>query len=245
MKKTILSALILSFTIASAAWAQTPLDGGWRLVSVDGQPLVGIKTIAIYQDGYFMFGQYQSDGSFISAGGGGYELAGDELKVVYGFFTEDPSEVQSPTIYPAQLDDKQLTLENTFSGTQVWERIEEEPTPLTGTWRFAARVDEEGNEGERRRAGTRMTVKILSGGRFQWAAYNYATKEFMGTGGGTYEATEDGEYTENIEFFSRDDSRVGASLSFQYSRTGDDWYHKGSNSRGEPMHEVWTKGIGN
>jgi len=90
-----------------------------------------------------------------------------------------------------------------------------------------------------------MTIKILSGSRFQWAAFNYATKEFMGTGGGTYDATQDGEYTEEIEFFSRDDGRVGASLSFEYSRTGDDWYHKGLNSRGEPMHEIWTQGAGN
>ncbi|MEM9829564.1 MAG: hypothetical protein AAF944_02950 [Bacteroidota bacterium] len=242
--KPLLSLLILIITTAGCALAQT-MEGGWKLKSADGQPLAGVEMIAICQDGYFMFGQYQSDGSFISAGGGGYELADGKLNLLYDFFTDDASQVRSPIVYSAQLTDSQLTLKNTPNGTQVWERLSEETTPLTGVWRFATRVDEEGNEGERRRAGPRMTIKILSGNRFQWAAFNYATKEFRGTGGGTYQTTEGGKYTENIEFFSRDDSRVGAALSFQYSRTNDDWYHKGLNSKGEPMHEVWTKGVEN
>ena len=83
-------------------------------------------------------------------------------------------------------------------------------------------------------------MKILSGTRFQWIAYNTETKEFLGTGGGTY-TTEAGKYTENIEFFSRDSSRVGASLSFDFSLENGDWRHKGKSSKGDPIDEVWTK----
>ncbi len=82
-------------------------------------------------------------------------------------------------------------------------------------------------------------MKILSGTRFQWIAFNVATKQFMGTGGGTY-TTVDGKYTENIEFFSRDNSRVGTSLEFNYELKDGDWQHSGKNSRGEPLFEVWT-----
>ena len=82
-------------------------------------------------------------------------------------------------------------------------------------------------------------MKMLSGTRFQWIAYNTETKQFMGTGGGTY-TTVDGKYTENIEFFSRDDSRVGASLEFDFSFVDGNWYHKGFSSKGDPMHEIWT-----
>jgi hypothetical protein len=57
------------------------------------------------------------------------------------------------------------------------------------------------------------TIKILSDGHFQWIAFNLATKEFSGTGGGTYPAN-NGVSTENMEFFSQDDSRLGASLEF-------------------------------
>lgn len=85
----------------------------------------------------------------------------------------------------------------------------------------------------------RKTMKILSGTRFQWIAYNTETKQFMGTGGGTY-TTENGEYTENIEFFSRDDSRVGNSLKFNYTLTDGNWNHQGVSSKGDPLNEIWT-----
>ncbi len=85
----------------------------------------------------------------------------------------------------------------------------------------------------------RKTMKILSGTRFQWIAYNVETKEFMGTGGGTYTTT-NGKYTENIDFFSRDNSRVGASLEFDFEIKGNDWHHKGFSSKGDPMHEIWS-----
>ena len=82
-------------------------------------------------------------------------------------------------------------------------------------------------------------MKILSGTRFQWIAYNTETKEFLGTGGGTY-TTDNGKYTENIEFFSRDDSRVGASLEFDYEVKDGKWHHKGESSKGDPIYEIWS-----
>ena len=61
----------------------------------------------------------------------------------------------------------------------------------------------------------------------------------MGTGGGRY-TTENGTYTEHIEFFSRDKSRVGAALAFNYELKDEDWHHSGLSSRGEPIYEVWS-----
>ena len=238
--KTLFTSCILFFaTLLMPVWAQSSLNGSWKMTSVDGQPITD-EVVAICEDGYFMFGQYQSDGSFVSAGGGNYKLEDNEYQLIYDFHSQQPQLVRIPQTFQAELTDEKFTLQNSSSGKMVWERMQEETTPLTGTWLFATRVDEDGNEGERRQPGPRMTVKILSGNRFQWAAFNYETKEFRGTGGGTYEA-EDGTYTEHIEFFSRDNERVGASLSFQFEREGDDWDHQGQSSAGEPMHEVWTK----
>jgi hypothetical protein len=81
-------------------------------------------------------------------------------------------------------------------------------------------------------------MKILSGTRFQWIAYNTETGEFSGTGGGTY-TTVDNQYTENIDFFSRDSSRVGAILSFKFQKIDGIWNHSGKNSRGQPLYELW------
>jgi hypothetical protein len=90
--------------------------------------------------------------------------------------------------------------------------------------------------------GARRTIKLLTGTRFQWIAINSETKEFFGTGGGTY-TFENGKYTEHIEFFSRDSTRVGASLSFDGKVEGNNWHHSGLSSKGEPINEVWTRGL--
>ncbi len=91
-----------------------------------------------------------------------------------------------------------------------------------------------------RQPGARRTMKILSGTRFQWIAYNVETREFSGSGGGTY-TTEDGRYIEKIEFFSRDDTRSGMSLEFGYDLVEGAWHHDGKNSRGEPLFEIWEQ----
>jgi hypothetical protein len=50
-----------------------------------------------------------------------------------------------------------------------------------------------------------------------------------------------GVYTEVIEFFSRDASRVGAKLEFQGSVRDGDWHHLGLSSRGDPIYEIWSR----
>jgi len=223
------------------AMAQSAMDGAWQLKQDNGMAVNNREMTVIFAEDYFMFGNHYNDGRFISAGGGMYEIEGDQVELTFDFFTEESSIVRVPLTFDLDLKKNSFALDGNVQGQRIrqqWERIPAESDALNGAWRFATRVDEDGTMGERRELGPRQTIKILNGGRFQWAAFNYETKQFMGTGGGSYTA-EDGKYTENIEFFSRDDSRVGASLSFEFRREGDDWFHKGKSSKGDPMHEVW------
>ncbi len=57
--------------------------------------------------------------------------------------------------------------------------------------------------------------------------------------GGAYTII-DGKYTEHIECFFRDNSRVGASLEFDFELIDGKWYHSGFSSKGAPLHEVWS-----
>ena len=34
-------------------------------------------------------------------------------------------------------------------------------------------------------------------------------------------------------------NKVGLVLPFEYDRRGEDWYHKGLNSKGGALHEIW------
>jgi hypothetical protein len=123
--------------------------------------------------------------------------------------------------------------------TQEFTRVDAgKPGELSGAWLITGRMVD-GNI-NKRTPGARKTMKILSGTRFQWIAYNNETKEFFGTGGGTY-TTVDGKYTESIDFFSRDNSRVGAKLEFDFSLMDGDWRHSGKSSKGDPIDEIWSK----
>ena len=240
-KKLFFSIGLFFYLSVSIAVAQPSMEGAWKLSMDNGMAVNDREMTVIFAEDYFMFGNHHKDGRFISAGGGMYEVNGDKVQLTFDFFTDESSIVRVPLTFDLDLKKNTFSLEGNVENQRIdqqWERIKAKPDALNGAWRFATRVDEDGNMGERRELGPRQTIKILNGGRFQWAAFNYETKQFMGTGGGSYTA-EDGKYTENIEFFSRDDSRVGASLSFEFRREGDDWFHKGKSSKGDPMHEVW------
>lgn len=198
------------------------------------------ETVKIYADGYFMFARFDKEGKkFVAAGGGTYSLQGKEYKEKIEFFTTDSTQVGKTWDYKvSSLKDKKLVLEGK-KGKENWERIDGSQTVLTGNWRITARANAQGEMTPIQRSA-RKTLKILSGTRFQWAAINTETKQFFGTGGGTYTA-KDGKYTENIEVFSRDNSRAGASLTFDYEVQGNDWIHAGLSSRGDKIKEVWSR----
>jgi hypothetical protein len=123
-------------------------------------------------------------------------------------------------------------------GKTEWNRADDgTPGKLAGAWLLTGR--ERDGVITTRTPGDRKTMKILSGTRFQWIAYNSASMEFSGSGGGSY-TTQDGKYVENIEFFSRDSTRVGASLEFDFQLINGEWHHKGKSSKGEPIYEVWS-----
>lgn len=161
---------------------------------------------------------------FISTRGGFYQINENTYTVLFEFnsnFEQDGL--------------KEISL----TKNSEWKSLSEEIQPLDGKWLMAGRVSD---EGVRRRDITRprKTMKFLKDGYFQWTAFNTETFQFYGSGGGTYTA-ENGKYTETIQYFSRDNSKTGISLTFEFDQKEKDWFHKGFSSKGDPMHEVWTQ----
>lgn len=135
------------------------------------------------------------------------------------------------------IQDEALNITLPTKGQLQFVKLPELTQDLDGAWLFATRGPDTGQE-RRGDENARKTLKFLMDGRFQWIAYNIDSFKFSGTGGGSYTGM-DGNYTEQIEFFSRDNERVGANLDFDYERKGDDWHHTGKNSKGEPLYEIW------
>jgi hypothetical protein len=237
MKKYLLLPLLLCSILVQAQ----DIEGAWKLISQNGKSMTEREYIKIYQDDYFAFGvKNVADNSFIGAGGGPYSYKSGTCSETLDFFTLNPEYVGSSTSFEAELKGKRLTLTaNTKEGLleEIWEKISESTDDLTGNWVITGRKRDD--QISRSTPGARRTVKILSGGRFQWVAFNSETREFSGTGGGTYTA-KDGKYVENITFFSRDNSRVGASLGFDFEVIDGEWHHSGMSSQGQPIYEIWT-----
>lgn len=233
MKKLIFLSLLL-FTVAGFAQS---LDGSWKLVEQDGRKVTGKEVVRIYQDGYFAEGAKETgSNAFLWAQGGEYES--DDYAETLDFHTKKP-EMVGETLDPelSFLNGANKIKINNVQEVQVWERISEDTNDLDGNWVITGR--KRGGELSKMTPGDRRTIKILGGGRFQWVAFNSATREFSGTGGGTY-SSENGKYTENIEFFSRDKDRVGASLNFEYDLKDGEWHHSGKSSKGDPIYEIWS-----
>ena len=197
-----------------------------------------IEQVLVFQDGYFSHSIFdKTNKKFTSTYGGIYKTNGKTLTLLIEFDSRSGEEVGKEIRFSHTVTDQQLLTD--ITGTQQpWARIDEGRDKLAGVWRITGRmVDGKVNQMQR---GDRKTLKLMSGTRFQWMAINPATKEFFGTGGGTYTFI-DGKYTEHIEFFSRDSSRVGATLVFEGSVKDGVWNHSGKSSKGEPLNELWTK----
>jgi hypothetical protein len=193
----------------------------------------------IFTDGYFSYTHYNmATKQFHVTYGGTYKTANGQIATRLEFHSGDSTQVGTAPSYPFTLANDVLTI-NVDGDATTWKRLDNGTAPLAGNWRITGRM-EGGKVQAIHQTGTRKTVKILSGTRFQWAAINPGTKEFFGTGGGTY-TFQNGKYTEHIEFFSRDSSRVGASLTFDGAVKKDGWHHSGLSSRGDKIYEVWNK----
>jgi len=228
LNKTMITQLLiilLFFTnLFSGINSEANLNGAWR--SDDG--------VVIFSGNYFAYTAF-TETEFIATYGGSWSLKGNSIELSYEFHTENAEKVGTTERRAIDISKNSMILDG-FNFNRIDDGT---PGKLAGTWLFSNRMRNEELGTPRSADNPRKTMKILSGTRFQWIAYNVETKEFMGSGGGTY-TTIDGKYTENIDFFSRDNSRVGASLEFDFERKDNDWHHKGLSSKGDPMYEIWS-----
>lgn len=228
--------ILLVFIALSLNLTAQSLEGSWKLTEENGQNLTNNEVIRIYQDGYFAEAAKATDSNeFLWALGG--EYSAEDYSVKLDFNTKSPELVGETTDPKLEFIDENTIEINEVNSIQLWERISKEQNDLDGNWVITGR--KRNGEMNTMKPGDRRTIKILGGDRFQWVAFNSATKEFHGTGAGKYSAV-NGEYSENIDLFSRDKNRVGASLQFDYELKDGKWHHSGESSKGDPIYEIWS-----
>ena len=233
MKKSslFLSAIFILICNAFGLSMPSAIEGAWQ--SKSGEK----ELVILFQDGYFTQTEYNAN-EFIKSWGGPYSIKDNKVEVLVEFNSSDSAEVGDKPILAFSINNE--TLEMHLKATPVrYIRIDAGKAALAGVWKINAR-EQDGKLVSIQHTGARKTLKILTGTRFQWFAINPGTKQFSGTGGGTYSFV-NGKYTENILFFSRDHSRVGAQLTFDGKIKNGQWHHSGLSSKGDQIYEVWGK----
>ena len=188
--------------------------------------------LLLFVDGYVTKSVYNKD-SYKNTQGGTYKVQAGKLIVQCEFDDKNPANVGASHQSPLQIKPSVIELEGVSFQKQA-----NKSQALDGLWRITGRKVNDKIQTIQR--GDRKTIKILVDGYFQWIAINPAEKGFFGTGGGKYVFNED-KYQENILFFSRDNSRVGASLNFDGKIDNKDWHHTGKSSKGDPIFEIWSR----
>ena len=231
--KKIIVLIIYTFCIINVN-AQNVI-GAWERNHISEQGK-NLKSIVIFSNGYQAISTYESEsGKFVYSNGGTWNLKGDTMTEKVEFDTKNSDRVGSEVTFKIHITDSTLSI---IESDMKFKKLDDgSPGDLNGAWLMAGRI-RNGKKQLRNTSGARKTMKLLSGKRFQWIAYNIETKKFMGTGGGTY-TTKNGVYSENVEFFSRDNSKAGLKLKFDYEMIDNQWNHKGFSSKGDPLHEIW------
>ena len=233
--------LLLALAFGAVLSAQSPaaqLVGAWESTFTDDRGRASQLTMTI-TDGFMVMTAYNAaSGEFIATLGGRWRADWDNFSVTYEFDSSDSTQVGGVSAMAYQLVGNTLV----FNGDKVWTRTDDlTPGALPGAWEIIGRKRKgKMQDLTERRNSPRKTMKILSGTRFQWIAFDIAKKKFMATGGGSYTTNDKGLYIEKIEFFSRDPARAGSQLSFDFKLVNGDWVHRGVSSKGEPLHEVWS-----
>lgn len=219
------------FLLSLVQPAQQP-TGAWEIANGNDRQVLMIR------DNYFSVSHFNVvTKQFFHSFGGTIHVNGQKAAVVIEFDTKKTDHIGSKHDLSFVVSNDKLKFSIASYGGE-WKKTDEGNAPLAGNWRISGRMERGNMNAIPKR--DRKTLKLLTGSRFQWMAINPVTKEFFGTGGGTYTFV-NGKYTETIEFFSRDSTRVGASLQFDGKVDGDNWQHSGKSSKGEDLNEVWSR----
>lgn len=227
MKRYFLGLYLLLFSIQISQAENNPLHGVYKMEHED------TYTLWLFVDGYSSMIHY-TDKQYLSTTGGPFSFDGNIISVQTEYNDLDSNAVGTTIQFAIKMEGENL---KDKSGN-IWIKQPSESSALDGLWRITGR--QQGDEMVVMKRGDRKTIKLLVDGHFQWIAINPAQRGFYGTGGGQY-SFKNHKYTEHLLFFSRDNTRVGSSLQFDGEIKDGAWHHAGMSSKGDDIHEIWSK----
>ena len=182
--------LCLILTVADSTLARkTAFDGAWEVVTKNG---IDLKHRAVFmvESPYAFYTEFDVENKkFVGSLGGVIKVMANRIMLINEFNTWLPDQVGTTYQMVGLLKANQVTFTWLVDNEQVemvCKRIDDGTSDLAGSWRITDRLRD--GEMQVMRQGSRKTIKMITGTRFQWAAFNSESKQFSGTGGGTVEA---------------------------------------------------------
>ncbi|WP_411973051.1 hypothetical protein ACLCDV_05090 [Sphingobacterium sp. Lzh-3] len=198
------------------------------------------KHLMLVKDHYISFISYDDVRKrFQHTWGGALDKQHNLITIAIEYNSQDSAAIGKETQLSYRIEADSLRLK-TANSYHLYIKQKKIPQDLDALWRITSR-QQEGKMHAIPKAD-RKTIKILVDGYFQWVAINPAQKGFYGTGGGDYQYNNN-RYSEKIQFFSRDNNRVGQELAFDGEIINGAWHHKGKSSKGDDIYEIWSKEI--
>lgn len=242
MKSSYLIFLLVFLAPLCLSSQTSPLEGTWKLVKHqwgDMQEVekTEIEIYKIFTKKHFFF-LYFNENEFLGAGGGTYEMKGENYIEHLDFFSWDSTAIGTQQTFKWSIANNQFhqsgivkNIDNfdNFTIEEYYERVEPAISsvndhPYLGVWKFR---DGEGDTAEAIRENDLATLKVLTPNYFLTIFYDRKSNVFNGSGFGTYTLAGN-RYSETIKAFSWDQSAVGQTYDFQVSLEDGEFVQSGT-----------------
>jgi len=167
--------LTISFLLCIQMFSQSPV-GAWERYFQDENG-TEIRSVVIFSERFQSIAMFNAkSGEFIYSNGGTWELNGNMMTEVVEFDTANSERVGNVITFEVTITNDKLSLPES---DWHFSRIDDgEPGELNGAWLMSGRY-RNGEKETRNTDRPRKTMKILSGTRFQWIAFDNEKKELQ------------------------------------------------------------------
>jgi len=230
----ILFSFLISFLLRSPTFQNgLAIQGAWV------NEANGIKTLVLITDQLISVAVYnEKEKQFLYTWGGTYVLYNSQLQVQYEWSSNDSNLVNTSSAIDFDIKRNKLSLGETLSGLE--KGVTNHSGDLQGAWIISGNYIDGVAKKRANPFLPRRTMKLIVGDYFQWVSYNVVSKKFFDAGGGK-QSHGNGQYNEEIEYFTKTPASIGKKMNYTYSISGDDWRHTGQKSTGGQLDECWTR----
>ena len=165
--------VVLICVLLSVSASSQSFIGAWEGYH-ESEKGVKIKTVVTFAEGYQVMTKYEANsGKFITTNGGSWKLSGNTMTEKIEFDSSNPERVGTEVSFKVSITNSEMAI---VGSDMKLKKIDNgTPGKLQGAWLMSGRI-RDGKKQMRDTSGPRKTMKVLSGTRFQWIAYNTKTK---------------------------------------------------------------------